>query len=189
MMMSRREWMIGVIAGAVLGLLVLDQIVLTPLMNRLDTATADLDAAQLKLQENTQTIARSQTVRRGWRDRAGNTLQSDASTAESQVLNRMRDWSQQAGVSLTALKPERTDREKGFTRITIRATATGNMQQVSRLIYLVGRSDVPLRISEVSINSRREGTDDLQLSIAVATIYLPPPAPSGTTVALLERNR
>jgi Tfp pilus assembly protein PilO len=176
-MMSKRERMIGFLAAGVLGALALDQLLVTPLLARLDDANRRHDVAEQQLAQNQQWLDRDLNLRREWNRMAGESLKIDAPAAEGQLLNRVRDWAQDAGLSLTSLKPERPVREQGYQKLTIRATATGTMRQSSRFLLAIQNADIPVRVNDVQLTARREGTDDLALSVAVATIYLPPEAP------------
>lgn len=185
-MMSKRERMIALIAGGVLGVLALDQLLVSPLLARKADAEQRLENAIRDQARATQVFERDLVRRREWRDIAGQSLKVDAPAAESQVLNRVRDWAQEAGLSLTSLKPEPNAREQGYQKLTIRATATGTMRQTSRFLQSVQNADIPVRINELQLTARREGADDLNVSVAVATIYLPPEAPGpagGATAA------
>jgi hypothetical protein len=176
-MMSKRERMVGLIAGGVLGVLALDQLLVSPLLARKADADQRLTAALDDQKRATQVFQRDLARRREWKEIAGESLKVDAPAAESQLLNRVRDWAQEAGLGLTSLKPERNDREQGYQKLTIRATGTGTMRQTSRFLQSVQNADIPIRVNELQLTARREGTDDLNVSIAVATIYLPPEAP------------
>ena len=48
------------------------------------------------------------------------------------------------------------------------------MSQVGRFLYRIQTATVPVRITDLTINSRKEGTDDLAVQLGIATIYLPP---------------
>ena len=49
--------------------------------------------------------------------------------AESQILNSVREWAQDAGMALPNITPERT-KEKDFGKIVVRASGTGGISQV-----------------------------------------------------------
>jgi type II secretory pathway component PulM len=181
--MKPRERMIAVVATAVLGLAALDQLLVEPLLARLKEANDRLDVAVPTLAANRETIKLGASNDRAAKAKAGTSLQSVPSAAESQVLNRVREFAQTAGLSLTSLKPERVDQEKGFQRITFRATATGTMSQVARFLFAVQGGDIPLRVGDLAVTTRREATDDLTLTIGLTTIFLadeanPPGGPS-----------
>lgn len=173
MMMSQRERWIGIVAGVVVGLLLLDQVVLSPLLARLSEASERVDQHQRELAQADQLFQNRLRAQRKWRDMAGVALLRDAPGAESQVLNRVREWAATNGLTLTSLKPERSEKEREFHRITIRATATGTMAQTAGFLHAVQTSGIPIRVADIQIASRREGIDDLSLQMGLATIYMP----------------
>ena len=117
----------------------------------------------------------SQLASRKWSEISGHALRADASQAESQLLNSVRDWAQEAGMSLSSVNPLRSnEKEKDFYKTTFRATGGGSMAQVGRFLWRIQTSTIPVRITELTINSRKDGADDLNVSISIATIYLPP---------------
>lgn len=173
-MMSKREKTIVIVAGSVIGALLLDRVLVTPLWGsyvdaekRIKDAREDLDRAD-SLERN------ALRARDTWGDIAGDTLPADASQAESQLLNGVRVWAQQAGVNLTSLKPERTESEESFDRLIVRADATGDMASLSRFLYAAETSRIPVRVAEVTLASRRDGENDLSLQVGFATIFEPP---------------
>jgi len=182
MALSKRERLVGLMTAAVLVLLALDQIIATPLIERGREASSRVALASAELLRMDQIFQGDLEARRKWRDMAGESLAADAPTAESQVLNAVRTWAQDAGLTLTSLKPERNEQEKGFHKITIRATAHGGMQQVSRFLYAVEVATMPVRVSDLTLSARREGTDELALQVGLSTIYLPPEPPKTAEV-------
>lgn len=173
MRMSRRERIIAIVTAAVLGVLVLDRFVLTPwfeartqLANQLETARAEAARAE-------QVFDNLRRANRRWADLAGDTLHSQAPAAEGQFLNALRDWADDSGLTLSAVRPDRGTSAHGFERITIRATGAGGMRQVSRFLWNLHTSAIPARLDEVQIATRQPGADELTLQLAVSTIYLP----------------
>ncbi len=173
MTMSRRERYIAIAAAVVVGLLVLDQAALSPLLARLTEADAAIDHYQQDLARAEGLFDNRTHAQRAWRDMTGGTLLRDAPDAESQVLNRAREWAQSAGLALSSLKPERTEKERDFQKITIRATGTGTMAQIARFLYAAQTASIPLRVTDLQITARRDGQDDLALNVGLATIYTP----------------
>ena len=185
-MMSPRERKIAIVTSLVIGALALDRVFISPLWARQAAAQQRVADATEALGEANNLYDNELRARRRWKQMAGETLAHAAPQAEGQVLNSVRDWAQRAGVSLTSLKPERTEQRHGFGVITIRAVGTGRMQAVSRLLYAIETGDVPLRVTDVSVAARREGADELTVQVGLATIYLPPGEPAslaGSAVA------
>ena len=170
--------MIGLATGAVLALLAVDQVVLSPLLAARRQASLDVADARLELQQATGLVENGPRMNDRWAQMVAAGLTSDPFEAQSRTLHALREYAQGSGLSLTSLKPDRTDREKQFLRITLRATATGSMRSVSSFLQRVQASDLPLRVSDLQVSARKEGTDDLLVQLGVSTICVAPPQPS-----------
>jgi hypothetical protein len=168
---SKRERYIAIVTVAVVAIWGLDRFIVSPLFTRQQDLSARIRKASDENDKATRVIRQARIDSRDWRDIAGTKLQPDASTAESQVLHRMTTWAQESRLDLTALRPDRSDQEKGLNKISFRATANGNMSQISRFLWHVQTSDIPIRITDYQITTRKEGTDELALALGVATIY------------------
>src|SRR3712207_7371087 len=57
-------------------------------------------------------------------------------------------------------------------RSSFRATANGRMDSISEFLWRIETAEIPLRINDMQINARKEGSDDLQLQLGVSTLYL-----------------
>jgi hypothetical protein len=173
--LSRREKWIARATGAAIGLFVLDYVALSPLMARRADLADRVARAEGEVRIAEQTVDRGKVMSQRWQEMTAAGLGADASAAEAQALHALRDWAQDAGLSLTSLKPERTERVKQFNQITIRATGQGNLRSVGRFLYHIQAGDIPVRVTDFQIAARKEGTDDLTLQLGVSTIALAPP--------------
>lgn len=171
MTLNKRERYVAIAAGAVLGLLAVDQLFLSPLLSRLSAATASVDALSREKRDADGLIQNEQRARTRWKEIAADTLKSDSSAAEGQLLNNVREWARSADLSLNSIKPERSERQQGFEKITLRAVGNGSMHQIGRFLHSVQTSNVPVRISDFQINTRKEGTDELSLQVGLSTIF------------------
>ncbi|MBC7782944.1 MAG: type II secretion system protein M [Burkholderiales bacterium] len=174
MTLTPRERYIATATGLVLGLAFLYWVIIGPLWKDLDDANALIDTNNAELERAANLFKNNIAARRKWKDITRGTLATDASTAESQVYNRVTQALQRGGLELQSLRPERTDSENGFRRIVLRVQASGNMSRIGRFLYAMQTSDIPLRITDLQISSKKEGTDDLGITLGVATIFDPP---------------
>ena len=149
-------------------------------MDPLISSKAQLDAriasAKTELENDDRLFDLSRRVSRVWQEMTSQGLKRDESEAQLQFQKNVTDWAQDAALSLPSVKPERTEKENDFYRYTLRATGTGTMSQIGRFLWHVTTASVPVRINDLTITSRKEGTDDLQVSIGLSTIYLMQPA-------------
>jgi hypothetical protein len=173
MVLSKREKYVGILVVVVLGILLLDRIMITPLLERKAELNSRIEAAQGELDRANRVFSTSRLASRKWKELAGNSLKTDPSEAESQILNSVREWAQDAGMALPNITPERT-KEKDFGKIVVRASGTGGISQVGHFLWRVQTAGIPVRITNITITTHKEGTDDLSVQFAIATLYLLP---------------
>lgn len=186
MVLSKRERYIGLATAVVVGILVLDQFILTPQLRRKEVLDARIADANQELLRANQLFAKARAANRDWRQMSGTALERSASDAESRVLNNVRQWAQDEGMNLASVKPERTERDRDFDKTSFRATGTGSMQQIGRFLYRLETASMPVRVTDLLLSTRREGTDDLSMTLGIATISLAPEPERGAAAAARE---
>jgi hypothetical protein len=105
---------------------------------------------------------------------SGTTLKIDASTAESQIIRSVGDWAAESRLQLSSVKPDRAEKDKQFQKITFRANAIGSMSAISQFVWKIQTSKIPIRITDITITTRRDGMDDLTLELGISTLFQPP---------------
>jgi hypothetical protein len=152
------------------------QFVVVPMLERRDELSAQIDKANQDLSHSLNVVKKSKELAPRWTEinRAG--LQRDASRAESQIYTAISAWARDAQLPSPGTKSDRTEKEKDFQRITIRVTGNGTMEQISKFLYHIQTSNIPVKIVDLTITPRKEATDDLTLQLGLATIFLPPEA-------------
>lgn len=174
-MLSKREKIIALAALLVLGGLVLDRAILTPLLNRLDQWEMEKQALQLELSEAQNLLKRRNAMERKWRGMAGEGLTA-GSESESKVLHALDRWSQDTGLTLTSVKPlRRTQVRDQLHEMTFTIAGSGSMHAAAEFIWQVERAQLPLRIRDLQLGSANEsGTEmSLQLNISALTLVTP----------------
>ena len=103
-------------------------------------------------------------------------LKANASEAEQQIYHKLRDWASDAKLSLTTVKPD-TKTVKGDLGVgSFTASGTGPMAAVSRFLWLIESATIPVRITDLTVGSRKAGTDDLSIQLHLTTLYVAPEA-------------
>jgi type II secretory pathway component PulM len=176
MNMSPRERKIGTIAGAVVGALVLYQFVIDPQLTRIGELDEQIETASTEMDRAQQLFGSSRSATRKLSAMAGSGLRRTDSAAESELLNTTRQWAQEAGLGGWGIKREGTVKERDFNKITFRAQGTGGMGQIGRFLYRLQTANIPVRVADMTISSRKDGTDDLAIVLSISTIYLNPDA-------------
>lgn len=176
-MLSKRERSIAIATAAAVGLLVLDWYVLTPLMDYSGSLTQQKEQLVSQLSAAARLMHTRTTLSRRWRSVRTTTVKHSPSEAESQLLNAQRRWSQESGLVLDAIKPERNEKLHDMQEVAFATTGVGSLHAATQFLYRLETAPIPLRIRELQLASRSEGSDDLTLAVRVSTLCDPPVKP------------
>ena len=128
---------------------------------------------QKELNDGRKLFRENKDVARLWNGMGGGKLKRDPSEAQSQIQNNIEAWAAESRLPLQSVKPERTEKEKGYMRLTMRVSGTGNMEQIGRFLHRIQTATIPARITDMTLTARKENTDDMSLLIGIATLYQP----------------
>lgn len=171
MAFSKRERLIGIGVGAAVALLALDQLVLSPYDDARSAAVKEHDRLEKQRSAALTTFEEQSKLRKTWNEwKVG--VKADPSAAESQALNAILDWAQGARVTLAALRPDKVSVENGFQVSGFHVTGTGSTADISRFIWAIESSKIPVRVSDLQISAAKEGTDNLSVQMNVSTISM-----------------
>ncbi len=174
--MSPREKMIAIGVGAVIALYAVNSSVIDPYVARLHAIDDDTATATATLNERLALFARQSELKKVWAAMTRGGLSADPSAAESLALKATLDWAGEAGVTITALKPDRVTDENQFQIISFHATASGSSPAVGKLLWDIETATIPVRLTDLAVTPRKEGTDDLVVQFGISTLCLRPGA-------------
>jgi len=185
MTFSRRERVILLVTAAVLAALVLDWFALTPLLDRIDAAEERRDLLLGRMTQAESVLRRRRVLAPRWRRMAAEGLKPDPGEAESQVLHAIGAWADEVGLNLTSVRPQRSAEETPLPEIDFRAAGTGSMAAVSRFLWCIETADIPVKVKNLQLSSRKEGTDSLSLQVTFSTLYrdISRPSPAGVAAS------
>ncbi len=187
--MSSRERNLAIIVASVVAVGLVYQFVVDPYFRKRDELKTATVAKQDELADADRTVRRARRLRDVETNLQTRGLKKDVAEARSQLLYAVSGWAKDAGVSLTSLKEGRTTTEGRWIQINTQATATGSQKAIANLLWRVESSTLPVRISEMTINSRREGSDDLQINLGVSTLCPNPEAETPRRTAVSSAGR
>lgn len=172
MVLSKRERTVFIATVAFLGAFVVYHYMYSPLMEQKELLDGKIADAQIDLGRTQRLIRDSRGADQKWLVMASGGLRKDASEAESQLLNNVREWAQDSGMNLPTVTPQRPAPEKHFSKLMVRASGTSNMSQLGRLLWRIQTAEVPVLVSEIQVATKKDGTDDLKVDLAIETIYM-----------------
>lgn len=170
MNLSRRERWIAVIALTVVGLLLADRWAFTPLARRYQADAQQAAALELEQLEAERLLRRRARLERQWTRRLDAGVGLDVSAAEGALLTSIGRWASETGVSLTSMKPDRTEAREDLARIACRLSGRGSMAEVSGFCWRLETAEMPLRIESLRLSSRDSTVDELTVTLDVSTI-------------------
>lgn len=158
----RQRWLLIGAAACVL-LLGADKIVLTPMISAWKDRSARIKELQQSVDGGELLIDRQDTLQSRWKQIAAEALPADAPTAENEVLNAVNGWASDSRFNVTSLKPRWIEDENLGRRLEVRVSGTGNLESVSRFIYALETSNLPLRLEDVSLSARDDSGREIGL--------------------------
>jgi hypothetical protein len=168
---SKRENLLILGVAAAVGVFALDRYVLTPFATAREAIDADRAVAADQLADNSRLFQRERKLRKDWADMQAAGVNEQPSEAERRMLYAVRQWAQDAGVRNLSLRPERTNKEFGFVKVTVHATGSAQTAAVAKMLWSVESAAMPVRVDNVQMTpTRGEGVDDVQVTMTISTL-------------------
>ena len=176
MILSQRERYLAIGAAGLLGLVLIQVMVISPYLSRRDAIATELTSTRGDVDHLEMLYSQQQRLKKVWNEMNAGGLSNSPSDAESLLQQALDEWAQECDVNVSQLKYERTNQEGKFLQISFHLTGAGPLSTMSRLLWRLETTPMPLRITEVQITPRKEGLDDLQLQLDVSTLCRIPDA-------------
>ena len=180
MAMSSRERYITLAVLVAAGLFAIDQLMLSPYLERRKTLAEEMTQRDQSLNDAQQVLGRERQLRSIIKG-MGTSLRADSSTVEGQLLHLLYEWQQQAGVAGASFQRVHAIEAHGFTHLKFQISAGGSMPAIAMLVYRVETAPIPLRVDDLHITPKKEGGDDLQVQLVISTL-------GRTTLTPVERT-
>ena len=184
MTLTRRERIVIVLTAIVLSILALDRFVLTPLLEKYWAVGAEKQRLLGEMQRAERLLSSRRQVDSKWRHMLASGLRHNPAEAENQMMHALRDWSEDAGLRLSSLKPQRPTADADLQEITFDVTGQGAMGSISRFLWRLTTTTIPIKLKAVELRSRKEGIDDLTVQLQLSTLYLAGRAPLSSKASI-----
>jgi hypothetical protein len=176
MVLSQRERNILIVALATVAFLVLYYAVISPYLDWQKGSLARQEMLQKKVQEARGVIELRARTARQWKEMVQPAIKSDPAEAESQIFHAFDDWAAKSGVVVTLQKSQRSAEKTRLPEIMFQEQGTGTMKSLAGLLWKIQTAGIPIRVTDLAVDSRRDGQDDLMFKFSLSTVYTLPPA-------------
>lgn len=171
MVLSTRERIILMAAVVVVGALVADKLVLTPVMDTLERTETHKQQLLAELNEAQNLFQRQRLMERKWKALLSDGLGS-AAEAESRIARALDGWSGQAGLALSSVKPDRVASTKGLQEMTFTVAGRGSLYAVAQFLWHVETASLPIKVKDMQLGSTSEAGDSMSLQLRLSALYL-----------------
>jgi hypothetical protein len=174
MNLSNRQQLLGIVAIVALVLLVGDRLVLTPLTKAWKERSAQIAELKKSVSQGSLLLDRERAIRSRWESMRTNTLVSEVSLAENQVLSAFDRWSQESRIGVSSIKPQWKRGDEDYNTLDCRVDAFGSLSALTRFLYEIEKSPLGLKVDNVEMTTRDDRGEQLTLGIQVSGLQLKP---------------
>src|ERR1700677_1938142 len=132
---KNREKLYAIGLGAVLGLVLINWLVISPLTDAWSRRSKEITDLKKSLADGTMLIRRQDVVQGRWDDMRTNALESNPAVAEAELLTAFDRWVSQSGVTEGSFRPQLHDTDDNYSTIDCRADVSGNIDTIMRFLY------------------------------------------------------
>ncbi|MGA2232149.1 MAG: hypothetical protein ABSH22_14730 [Tepidisphaeraceae bacterium] len=175
MVASKREKQIAIAVAAVIGSYILYEVAEAEYFDPMDAIANQIEIDRKATEDNNLVYRRKNELNKVWMDMQTHGLKSDETAADSQLGSALDIWSSESGLDGPAdlrLNPEHT--EGKFPVISYTVTVQGSTKAISKLLWALETTTIPIRVTNMMITPQPEGSDHLQAHIEVSTLAMPP---------------
>jgi hypothetical protein len=177
MNLSAREKIIALFTAIVVVFVVGYLFLIAPYLANRAQLAEDIKSTQSQYDDETKLLAAQPRVAADWKSLLAGNLKTIPAQASGKTQDALYDWARSARFNLQSVKPDRPRQDKDFQQIRFQASGAGTTASIYRFLAAIEKSDLPLKIEELRVNSRKDGTDDLNITLTLSALIFSPPAP------------
>jgi hypothetical protein len=177
MNITNRQKLLSILAITAIAIWVGDKMILTPLTNLWKARETKIAELNKSINQGNLLLGRAQSIHSRWDQMRTNTLPSETSVAENEVLRAFERWSQDSRISITSIRPQWKRTADDYMTMECRADASGNIQALTRFLYDVEQDPMAFKVEIVEITSHDNNGQQLSLALQVSGLLLNPQEP------------
>jgi Tfp pilus assembly protein PilO len=171
MVLSKRERIILIAAIIAVVLLIGDKFVVGPISTRREKVKAHKLELQAELQNAQLLFTRQKLIERKWKMLLTDGLRNDAE-AESKVARALDEWSKEAMLTLSSVKPERVASDKGLKEMTFVVAGMGTLEAVSKFLWQIETAPMPIKVMDMQIGSTNDTGQSMSMQLRLSALCL-----------------
>ena len=174
MNLSKREMTILLLTLTVVGLLLADRMLISPVLAYRQTLAMEVDSLTDVLAHDRRLIRQGVKEQKRWKKMMLAGLPSTASEADSRTLAAINQWANETGLELVSVKPEYQRSDEILVPVIFRVSATGNIQSIAKFIWQVETAAMPVCVEGMQISQHTKSKGSLSLQMGLSSLYRQP---------------
>ncbi len=174
MKIKNRQQLLAIAAGVVIGLFVADKIIIGPLMSSWRARNIQIADLRKKVQDGQALINREMPLRDRWREMRTNTLPSNPSLAEQQVLKTVDRCASDSRAGITAINNQWKHDTDDYMTLECRVEAAGDLPTLAHFLYDLEKDPTGLKLQSVEIGARDNNGQQMTLGLQISGLVLTP---------------
>ncbi len=170
---KNREKMLAIAAGAALGLLLLNYLVISPLIDAWQSRTKQIKDLNEKIANGAMLVRRQDVVEGSWDRMRTNALDSNPAAAEKQLFTAFDHWVTTSGATEGSFRPQIQETDDNYSTVDCRADVTGDMQTLLHFLYNMEKDPLGVKIESFELTSRDDNGRQLTLGLDLSGLVLP----------------
>ena len=171
---KNRQQTLVIAALVIIGLFVVDQFAVEPLVKLWKTRETRLAQVRTDITQGRALVQRERGIRNYWRDISGRTLTNNPSAAEHLVFQAVDRWAQGSGAVIAGINPQwKRDSEDSMT-YECHVDATGDLRRLSSFLYNVEKETMAIRLQSIELTARDKDGQQLALALQFSGLVLTP---------------
>jgi len=174
---SNRQQLLGIVAIAAIALFLGDRLVVTPLTRVWSEQSKRTISLKKSIAQGELLLERATRIRESWDNMRTNTLPTNLSAAENEVLKGFNRWAEESRISISSIKPQWRRSADDYMLLECRADTFGSMEAISRFLYEIEKDPLALRVESLEITTRDNNGQQLAMAVQLSGLLLTPEAP------------
>jgi Tfp pilus assembly protein PilO len=175
MKIEDRQRFLVVLTLAVLGLLIADRLVFRPLTKSWKDRSERIADLRKQVTDGSLLLQRENSLRARWSQMSTNTLPTNPSLAEQQLLKAVDTWAQESHASVTGITPQwKNDEDDHYQTLECQVDTAGDLETLSRFLYDLEKNPMALKLESVELTSHDNTGQELVMGLRISGLVLTP---------------
>lgn len=168
MNLNQRQRLLAILAAVVVGLLLLDRFVATPLVRSWKARSERLAQLRARVHEGRLLLDREPVLRSRWQGMQTNLLAPEPSKAEAQLLSAVERWAAASQVTVTSVRPQWRSLVADLVTLECRVDAAGSLAALVRFLYELERDPLAVKVDALELTARDDLGNQLAMGLQVS---------------------